>query len=306
MGHRQRLRELLESDDILVTPGVYDGISARVIEEVGFDAAFISGAGVSNSLLGIPDMGFLNLTDNVTATESIVQAVDIPVLTDADTGYGNAVNVNQTVKRLERTGVTSIMIEDQKFPKRCGHMAGKDVISHEEMCGKIASAVDARNETDPDLCILARTDTAHTHDVDEAIRRLNDYADLGADIVFADALLSKDDISRLAKNVDAHSMVNMGYGIRKRPTTPLMSTSELEDLGVSMVGYPRLITGAAARGMHNALETLKESEESGEIIERPEQTMGWDEYMELMDHPEFTALEDKYAEITGPAHAETD
>jgi 2-methylisocitrate lyase-like PEP mutase family enzyme len=298
---RQRLRELLESPEPTIAPGVYDGISARVVADAGFETAVISGAGVSNSRLGQPDFGILNLSENASQSGMIADAVDIPVQADADTGYGNAVNVHHTVRTFEKAGVASVMIEDQVFPKRCGHMEGKEVIPMEEMCGKVRAAVEARDGTDPDLLIKARTDAAGPLGIDEAIRRLNAYADLGADIVFADAVTSAADIERLCAEVDAHVSVNMGFGIRERPTTPLVSPADLAAAGAAMVSYPRLITASAVRGMYDALGTLAESVETGEIVERPEQVVGWDRFMRLMDQPRLRALEARFATAEEPA-----
>lgn len=292
---RQQLRDCLESDGLTIAPGVYDGISARVVEDMGFETAIITGAGVSNSRLGQPDFGILNLSENAAQSGMIADAVDIPVQADADTGYGNPVNVYHTVKTFEKAGVDSVMLEDQKFPKRCGHMAGKEVISMEEMCGKIEAAIKARDETDPNLCIKARTDAAEPCGIDEAIRRLNAYADCGADFVFADALRTEEEIKHLCSEVDAHVSVNMGFGIQERPTTPLVSPAALEDAGVAMVSYPRLITASAIRGMYNALETLQLSVDDGEIHERPDQVIEWSHFMELMDQPRLTELEARFA-----------
>lgn len=294
MDSREAFRELIKSDGIVVLPGVYDGISARLVEDMGFDAAFISGAAVSNSRLGKPDFGIMNLSENADQARTIADAVDIPVQLDADTGYGNAVNVHHTVETLEETGVASVMIEDQQWPKRCGHMQGKSVIPKQNMVRKIEAAVDARSN--PDFLIKARTDSAGTHDIEEAVERLNAYAEAGADLVFADALLSEEDFEYVAEHTDAPLSVNMGYGIRERPTSPLMSPATLEDLGVKLVIYPRLITGAAVKGMENALESLQESVETGEVIERPDQTIGFEEYTDLMGLPEIHDLEEKFAD----------
>lgn len=296
MSARQELREAIESPGIVVAPGVYDGISAKVVESLGFSTAVISGAGVSNSRLGKPDFGILNLSENVAQASTIADAVDIPVQADADTGYGNAVNVHHTVRRFDEAGVAAVMIEDQQWPKRCGHMEGKEVVSMEEMCGKVRAAVDARDEADSDLVVKARTDAAGTHGVEEAVRRLNAYADRGADLTFADALLTEEDIEYVCENLDAPVAVNMGYGIRERPTTPLRSAARLEELGVDMVSFPRLITGAAVKGMQRALATLQESVEEGEVMEQPELTVGFEEFTDLMDLPEIRELEERYAE----------
>lgn len=285
-------RKLIERKEILVAPGIYDGISARVVQAMGFEAAAVSGAGISESRLGKPDVGILGLAENLDHSRNIVNAVDIPLRVDADTGYGNAVNVYFTVQMFEQAGVAGIMIEDQVWPKRCGHFKGKEVISAEEMVKKIEAAVAARK--DPDLVIVARTDAAGVMGIEEAIRRANLYADAGADVLFADALLSREDILRFAKGVKKPVSVNMGFGIRSRPTTPLIPPKELESMGVAMVTYPRLITSAAISGMKKALEVLKESWEQGRIIERPDLVVGFDELTNLMGLPEILELEKQF------------
>jgi 2-methylisocitrate lyase-like PEP mutase family enzyme len=272
---------------------VYDGVSAKLVESMGFETASISGAGVSNSRLGLPDYGFLDRTANVAHSSRIVDAVDIPVHADGDTGYGNALSVHQTVERLEKAGVASIMIEDQEWPKRCGHMEGKSVVPREEMVQKIQAAVEARS--DPNLIIRARTDATAPYGREEAVERLNTYADAGAELVFADALLTEEDIEYVCQNTVAPCVVNMGYGIRKRPTTPLLSPDEAEELGAAMITYPRLITGSAVKGMQQALSTLQESVETGEVIERPDQTLSFDDYTDLIGLPEMKELEEKFA-----------
>lgn len=304
MDAREQFTELMDSSGITVCPGIYDGISANVVESVGFETASISGAGVSNSRLGKPDVGFLDLTENVHHARHIVDAVDIPVHADADTGYGNAMNVYETVDRLEQVGVASVMLEDQEWPKRCGHMEGKSVIPFDEAVSKIEAAVAATEETDPDLLIKARTDAAGTHDIDEAVRRLNAFAEAGADIVFADALLSGEDIAYVCDNVSGAAIsVNMGFGIRSRPTTPLLSPQELKDLGVDAVIYPRLITAAATMGMEKGLKALSESVEQSEPEERPDLVVDWDYYMDVIGRSEVTELEERFAE-TGESTAE--
>lgn len=295
MSTRQELRDRMTADDVLIAPGVYDGISVRVVEQLGFDTCVISGAGVSNSRLGVPDFGILNLTENTDQARSIVNATELPVQADADTGYGNAVNVYDAVRKFEATGVAAVMIEDQRWPKRCGHMEGKSVISMEEMCGKVEAAVAARDETDPSLVIKARTDAAGTHGIDEAIRRMNAYVDRGADMVFADAIREEADVRRVCDAVDAPVTVNMGYGIRERPTTPLIPAKRLEEWGVAMISYPRLITGSAVKGMQQALKALSEATEADEVETSPELTVGFEEYVELMGLPEIQDLERRFA-----------
>lgn len=295
MHGRKQLAESLDSSDITIVPGVYDGISARLVEQVGFETGFLSGAGVSNSRLAQPDMGVLNLTEIAATTKSITDNVDIPIWADADTGYGNAVNVYQTIRQLGDAGAAAVMIEDQDWPKRCGHMEGKSIIPFDEACSKIDAAVASTEDHAPEMLVLARTDAAGTHGVDEAIRRCNAFADHGADIVFADALLSEEDIRRAAEEVDAHLLVNMGFGVRSRPTTPLIPAPELEEMGVDAVIYPRLITAAATTGMKNALEELQDAVETTEETERPDLVVDWDYYTDLIGKPEFEALEERFS-----------
>jgi len=292
MKKTRRFRRLIEAKEILIAPGVYDGISALLVQAMGFQAGAISGAGISNTRLGRPDIGILGLADNVDHTRNIVNAVDIPLQADGDTGYGNAVNVYYTVQAFEQAGVAGIMLEDQVWPKRCGHLKGKEVIPADEMVKKIEAAVAARK--DPDLIIRARTDAAGLLGIEEAIRRANLYADAGADILFADALLSREDIQRFVDGVRKPVVVNMGFGIRSRPTTPLISAKELESMGVAMVTYPRIITGGAVNGMRKALEVLKASVEKGEVVERPDLVIDFNELTHLMGLPKILELERQF------------
>lgn len=296
MHGRKQLADSLASKNITIAPGVYDGISAHLVENVGFETGFLSGAGVSNSRLARPDIGFINQTEIAAQTRDITDMVDIPIWVDADTGYGNSVNVYDTVKKLENAGAAAIMIEDQEWPKRCGHMDGKSVVSFDDAVSKIEAAVKARNETDENLLIKARTDAAGTHGIDEAIRRMKAFSDVGADIVFPDAILNKDDISRAANEIEeAHLSVNMGFGIRSRPTTPLIPAKELEDLGVNSVIYPRLITAAATKGMKDALESLETAVETHDEYQEPDKVVSWDYYMDLIGQPEMQRLEQEFA-----------
>jgi 2-methylisocitrate lyase-like PEP mutase family enzyme len=285
-------RQLIEAEEILIQPGVYDGFSARLVQQVGFKSGSISGAGLSESTLGWADVGLLSYEENVSRSRAIAACVDIPLSADADTGYGNAVNVYFTVRGFEAAGVDGVMLEDQVSPKRCGHMAGKEVISAEEGVEKIRAAVEARR--DPDFIIKARTDATATHGVKEAIRRLQLYADAGADLLFADALLTRADIALAAKEVPKPLSVNMGFGIRSRPTTPLISARELQDLGVAVVSYPRLMTSAAIMGMRNALAVLRHSVEEGRVIERPELAVSFAEINDLMGLGTIRDLEQRF------------
>ena len=292
MKKTTQLRHLIEAPEILVSPGAYDCFSAKLIESMGFKAMATTGAGISESFLGVPDFGFLGLSENLMISRNIAQAVNVPVMADADTGYGNAVNVYHTVRMFEEAGITGINLEDQVTPKRCGHIKGKEIISMEELVKKIEAAVAARK--DPDFIINARTDAAAIAGLDEAIRRANAYHKAGADMVFPDAVLSEEDIAKFVGNVSAPVSINMGLAIRKRPTTPLVSIKRLEELGVARVTFPRMTTAAALSGMKKALEVILESIAQGRIIERPDLCFGFEELSALMGVPQMKELEERF------------
>ncbi|WP_439548955.1 isocitrate lyase/PEP mutase family protein [Falsiroseomonas sp.] len=287
-----RLRALMARPGILVMPGVYDGFSARLVESLGFEAAGISGAGLSETNLGWADVGLMGYEENLRSSAAIAACCGLALNADADTGYGNAVNVYFTVQGFERAGLAGVMIEDQAWPKRCGHMAGKSVISAEEGVEKIRAAAEARR--DPGFVIRARTDSTAIHGLGEAIRRLNLYAEAGADVLFADALLSAEDIATAAKEVIRPLAVNMGFGIRSRPTTPLLSARQLEDMGVRVASYPRLLTSAAIQGMKNAMAVFTQSLTEGRVIERPDLQVPFDELNQLMGIARIRELEARF------------
>jgi 2-methylisocitrate lyase-like PEP mutase family enzyme len=290
---RKKYRQLLESNKILIGPGVYDGFSARLVEHLGFDSGFISGAGLSESALGISDVGIMGLDENLARSRAMVNCTSIPLQADADTGYGNAVNVHFTVKNFEQSGVSGIMIEDQVWPKRCGHMKGKNVISLQEATQKIRSAVEARE--DPNFVIMSRTDSFATDGIEEVINRLKSFESVGADLLFADALLSLNDMETVVKNISKPLAINMGFGIRSRSTTPLISAQQLEDIGIAAVIYPRLLTGAALTGMKAALGILKESIETKSLIERPDLVSSFEEINSLTGIDMLNELEERYS-----------
>jgi len=289
MTDRRAFRTLVEAKEILVLPGVFNGYSVRLVERFGYKAAAISGAGLSESLLGFADRGILTFDQNLRACEQLAACTGIPLLADADTGYGNALNVHFVTRAFERAGLAAISIEDQVWPKRCGHLAGKAVIPAREMVDKVKAAVDTRLDTD--FMIRARTDAAATDGINEVIERLNLYAEAGADIVFADALLSVDDIAMVAKNVRKPLAVNMGFGLIERGTTPLVTPKRLEALGVATVSYARMLTSAALRGMINALEAFAPTVTADTPVERPDLLVPFGELNELMGLKELEALE---------------
>jgi 2-methylisocitrate lyase-like PEP mutase family enzyme len=286
------LRQLINAPEILVMPGVYDGYSARIVTRAGFQTGFITGAGVTEASLGWADVGVMSFEENLRVCRSIVGCFDLPTIADADTGYGNAVNVHFTTRGFEQAGVSGIMIEDQVWPKRCGHMKGKAVISAEEGVEKIRAAAEARKN--PDFVVMSRTDTLATHGLDEVIRRLNLYAEAGADLLFADALLSVDEIRAVAKAVPKPLTVNMGFGIRQRSTTPLLSAAQLQELGVAVAIYPRLLTAAAIQGMNNAMTAFKEMLTTGKPVDRPDLLVSFEELNGLLGMDELQRLEQRY------------
>jgi 2-methylisocitrate lyase-like PEP mutase family enzyme len=292
-----RLRALLAEPGILVAPGIYDGFSLRLVEQAGYKTANVSGAALSESNLGYPDVGIMGYTENVRASGALAAISTIPLSADGDTGYGSALNVYFTVQGFERAGLACLMIEDQVWPKRCGHMEGKSVISAEEGVEKIRAAAEARR--DPSFVIKARTDATAIHGLDEAIRRLNLYAEAGADIVFADALLSAEDIATVARNVIRPLSVNMGFGIRQRSTTPLLSARQLEDMGVKAVSYPRMLTAAAIQGMKNALVVLSQSITEGRVIDRPDLLVSFGELNHLMGLEKLQKLQQSFVVTAG-------
>ena len=290
----RQLKELINSPKILVTPGVYDGYSARLTEMMGFKSGSITGAGTSESRLGWADRGVMGLDENVANARRLVDCTNLLLRADADTGYGNAMSVYFATRAFEKAGVAAVMFEDQVWPKRCGHMAGKSVIPADEMVQKVKAACDARS--DPDFIIISRTDAAGTHGVDEAIRRLNLYAEAGADCMYADALLSKADIAKVAKSVPKPLIVNMGLGMRSRKTTPLMTPQELQDIGVAVVSYPRLLTTAAVKGMMNAMNVFKnEVVDQHKLVARDDLQVSFEEINDLMGMKELDELERRYS-----------
>jgi 2-methylisocitrate lyase-like PEP mutase family enzyme len=288
----KRHRALFEAPEILVVPGVFDGYSVRLAEASGFKSAAISGAGVSESHLGWADRGVMSFKDNLEACRAIAACTDLPLTADADTGYGNAMSVFFTVRGFEDAGLSGVMIEDQVWPKRCGHMAGKAVIPAEEMVQKVKAATDARR--DSDFIIRARTDAAAPLGVQAAIDRLCAYAEAGADVLFADALLSAEDIELVAKSTPKPLLVNMGLGIRARPTTPLIHPKKLQQMGVAAVSYPRMLTTAALRGMMNAVGAFKDMLDGEEEVNRSDLQVSFDELNDLMGMEALDAMETRY------------
>ena len=248
-----RLRKMLEAPGIVVAPGAYDGFSARLVEAAGFRCVYMTGAGTAASHIGQPDLGLATMTEMVANAGHIAACVSLPVIADADTGYGNALNVVRTVREYERAGVAGCHLEDQVAPKKCGHIAGKQVIAAREFAQKIRAASEYR--TDGDFVIIARTDARAVTGLDDAIERGNLYRDAGADVIFVEAPQSEDEIERVAREVKAPLLMNQVPGGR----TPMVKTAELERLGFKIVIHPAVCMEAAVLAMEKALQHLKET-----------------------------------------------
>ncbi len=291
MRKTTRLRRLLAGDDVVVSPGVYDGYSIRLAERAGFLTASTSGAGIANARLGVQDTGMMSLHENVAACRAMADSVAIPLMADADTGYGNAVTVFQVVRLFEDAGVVGINIEDQEFPKRCGHIKGKELIHPMEMAKKIEAA--KKGQRDPDFIINARTDAIAIEGIEGAIRRGKIYAEAGADMLFPDAVRGEDDIRRLCEAVPIPISINIGFGIRNRPTTPLIPVKRLGALGVRRVSVPRMLPAAAIHAMTDSLRLLRHSIETGEVVDRPDLLASIEDIKQLMDYETLEKLEDE-------------
>lgn len=277
------LKRLIRDRKILVVPRVHDCISGLSAQKAGFKAVQVSGFGVAAALLGTPDFGLLTYAENLMMTRYIAQALHIPVMADADTGYGNALNVYRTVQGFEAAGIAGLNLEDQVYPKKCGHMEGKAVIDADEMVQKLHAAVEAR--CDPDFVICARTDAIATHGIDEAIRRGRMYANAGADLIFVEAPTSREMIQRIVREVEAPVTINIALGGK----TPSMSWDELEALGVARVsvGGSYFVAGQAFKRAHEDLLARQSLAGSDLVMPRGE-------FYELVNMPFFRELEQRF------------
>lgn len=287
----KKFREILRSGEFIVSPGVYDGYTIRLVEDAGFKTACTSGAAISNALLGIADIGVMGLTENVNHCRNLARSVSIPLTADADNGYGNPVNVYHTVRMFEEAGVAGINIEDQVSPKRCGHMPGKAVVTPAEMVKKIEAACMARR--DDDFAIIARTDSLAMEGIEGAVKRVRAYAKAGADMIFPDAVRNEDDIKRIVDAAGIPVTINMGFGIRHRPTTPLIPLPRLKEIGVRRISLPRMLPAAAIHAVQAALRAMRDVMETGVPVNREDLLVGIEDIMKVMDYEEMRALEKK-------------
>lgn len=284
---KQVLRDKVNARRGLLVPGAFNALSARVIADLGYEALYITGAGVTNMYFGMPDQGFIGLNELADHTARIRDAVEIPIIVDADTGFGNALNVRHTIRTLERAGADAVQLEDQVSPKRCGHFNGKEVISCAEMVGKIHAAVDARS--DAGMLIMARTDARSVHGFDDALERAARYSEAGADILFVEATETADEIRKLPQLLDKPQLMNLVIGGK----TPIFNADELADLGYGIVLYANAALQGAVAGMQQALTVLRDTHR---LDEDPALVTPFSERQRLVNKPYFDQLEKKYAD----------
>jgi len=256
------LRDMLKNRSMIMAPGAYDAWSAKLIENAGFPAVYMTGYGVSASVLGKPDIGLITLSEMVASAKNIVASVGIPVIADADNGFGGTLNVVRSVTEYEQVGVAAIQLEDQVTPKRCGHMEGKEVVPMEEMVAKIKAAVHARK--DPDFVIIARTDARAVRGFDEALRRAKAYEAAGADVIFFEAPQSLDEMVQVSKEIKVPLLANMV----EKGKTPLTKASELNEMGYNIIIYPVSLLYTATMAIQGMLSQLKEDETTSTMLDK--------------------------------------
>lgn len=283
--HTARLKALLAARTAAILPGTPNALFARVIAAHGFPAVYVTGAGIANMSLGVPDIGLVTLTELTEHVAAIASALDVPILVDADTGFGNALNVGRTVRLLERAGAAGIQLEDQVFPKKCGHFGGKQVIACGEMVAKIKAAVDAR--IDPDLQIVARTDARAVEGLDAAIARAQAFVEAGADATFVEAPLDAAEMARIGHEVPVPQIANMVFG----GLTPSLAQSELAKLGFGGVLYANAALQAALKSVNDVMAALRRD---GSLAQVADRLAGFEERQQAVDKPRFDALEERY------------
>jgi len=280
-----QLRELLRAGDVVVAPGVWDGLSARLVARAGFPAAYATGGGIARSM-GYPDLGLLSLSEVASRLANIVEHAGVPVIADADTGYGNALNAQRAVREFERAGVAALHLEDQTFPKRCGHYDDKSVVPAAEMAQKLRAARDAM--TDSDIVLIARTDALAVEGLDAAVERAQAYAAAGADVIFIEAPVSMEQIEAIARRVPQPKLINMFQGGK----TPLVPVARLKTLGYQIVIIPSDLQRAAIRAMDDVLTAIARDGSSAALAER---MASFTEREAVVDTAAYLARDAKYA-----------
>ena len=278
-----KLKNLLDQKDIIVMPGCYDALSAKLIEREKLNAGFMSGFAVSSTRLGMPDTGLISFSEMAEQVRNICNVTSIPIIFDGDTGYGNAVNVYRTVRGFADAGAAAIMIEDQKWPKKCGHTKGKDVVELDEANSRIKAAVDASKMNNKDILVMARTDAIATRGLDDAIKRMQKFSELGADILFVEAIKSKEDMKRVIKEVPGHHMINL----IEDGETPLLEMNELEDIGFKIAVFPLTLMSASVKTMQESLKNMKNKTYNTNVSK-------FSDLRDIVGFNEYDEIEDKY------------
>ncbi len=272
----KKLKKIVKKNKISIMPCCYDALSAKLIEKAGFELSFMSGFAVSASKIGMPDTGLISYGEMVDQGRQICSAVNIPIIGDGDTGYGNEMNVKRTVKGYGDAGFASIMIEDQLSPKQCGHTKGKTVVAVDEACSRIKAAIDARSSAN-DILIMARTDARYKHGIDEAIERALLFEELGADIIFIEAPETKEEMVKICNKITKPKVINLVEG----GSTPMLTPTELESIGFNIIAYPLTLLSSSIKSMQNSLNSIKEGIHPFKDIlpfEELQSTLGFDEY----------------------------
>jgi len=280
-----KLKDIMARRAATIVPGAANAMFARAVEDIGFEAVYVTGAGIANMELGVPDIGLTTMTEVADIVARMASAVSIPIIVDADTGFGNPLNLTRTVRTFERAGAAGIQIEDQVFPKKCGHFAGKDVIPVGEMLYKIRAAVDARQ--DSDLQVIARTDARAVEGLDRAIDRARAFVEAGADATFVEAPVSLEELARIPRDVRCPQFANMVFGGK----TPDPGRAKLADMGFSIVLYANAVLQAALKASHDVLRALKKD---GTLTSVQDRLASFDERQKAVGKPEWDALEARY------------
>ncbi len=286
MNRNNGLRALLAKHELVVAPGAYSALTAKLVEAAGFGCVYMSGYCTAASAVGLPDLGLLTMTEMLANVRALAEAVGIPLIADGDTGYGNALNVARTVREYEKAGAAALHIEDQVWPKRCGHMKNKRVIPKDEMVEKVRAATDCRSSEE--FVVIARTDAIAVEGLSAAIDRLSAYAEAGADVLFADGQQTMEHIREVPRQLAGRPcLINLG------PLTPPLSTSELHELGYAIAIYPSLCIGPAVLAIQDALAGFKET---GTPLFAPAEKLArlWTSFNEFLDVPRYNAMEEKY------------
>ena len=285
MSATDQLRQILSRDEFIIAPGAYDALTARLVAAAGFPVVYATGAGISNSQLGLADMGLLTMTEMFDQTRRMVGAVDVPVITDIDTGYGNAVNVYRTVKEFGRAGVAAVQIEDQVIPKKCGHFTGKQIIPFDESVLKIKAAVEARG--DSNLVIIARTDAIAVEGFDEAMRRAKAYYEAGAEVLFVEAPRSREQMAAIGSRLPGVKIANIVEGGH----TPIIPAKDLKAMGFRLAIYANLVLRSSVKAIQKSLAHLHEAGDSQAILD---ELITMEERARVTQKDQLDALEKRY------------